>query len=178
MDAAGKHVVSVFGANSPRRGDGAYETARAVGRVLAELGYRVANGGYGGTMEASARGAREAGGETIGVTCSLWGSSPNRYIDQVILTASLAERVAKLIDLGGSGYVVMPGATGTLVELATAWEMLHKRLLPERPLVCVGRFWEPLVVLITHSYPSCASWIDTVDDPEELRAHFPARQPA
>jgi uncharacterized protein (TIGR00725 family) len=61
--------VSVFGGSQPREGDAAYAEAMELGRLLAERGHIVLTGGYIGTMEAVSRGARQAGGHVIGVTC-------------------------------------------------------------------------------------------------------------
>ena len=190
-------VVSVFGANDPTSGEQAYDTAFAVGRVLGELGYAIANGGYGGTMEASAAGAKSAGGSTIGVTCSVWSSQPNEYIDQTIVTDKLADRLAKLIELGEGGYVVLPGATGTLVELAWVWELACKGFLhgdemirpggetqgkpgdaesiggaQGRPIVCVGEFWRPLVEMMAVARPASSDCIALVNTPEKIAEHF------
>ena len=174
MTGAARRVVSVFGADAPVAGDPAYATARQVGRRLAGLGCVVANGGYGGTMAAAARGAKEAGGATIGVTCSLWRAEPNPYIDRVIETASLQERLNRLVELATAGYVVLPGATGTLLELATVWELQCKGLMPRRPLVCVGRFWQPLVELMSSARRASRGVIAAVDSPEELGKFFSA----
>lgn len=173
MTAPEQRVVSVFGGNSAAAGGGACATAQAVGRRLAELGYVVANGGYGGTMAAAARGAAEAGGSTIGVTCSIWRSRPNPYIDRVVETASLAERLHTLVELGTGGYVVLPGATGTLLELATVWELQCKGLMPRRPLVCVGRFWRPLVKMMASARPGAGEMVTMVDKAENLDEYFP-----
>jgi len=82
-------IVSIFGGSDDiGRTPAVILLAEQTGRALAELGYVVANGGYGGTMEASARGAKQAGGRTIGVTCSIWKSRPNAYLDEVITTGS------------------------------------------------------------------------------------------
>ena len=166
------NVVAVFGANDPVAGDEAYETARAVGGVLAQLGYAIANGGYGGTMEASARGAKAAGGQTIGVTCGLWRSRPNAYINREVKTADLFERLRTLVDLGTAGYVVLPGATGTLLELAVVWELVCKGMLEDRPIVCVGRFWQPLSEIIRAQCPPSAEHICMVNVAGDLDAHF------
>ncbi len=166
-------TVSVFGSNSPTEGDEEYDLARRTGRRLAELGYAIANGGYGGTMVASARGAKEAGGSTIGVVCSVWSSRANSYIDRTVRTSDLLERLQRLIELGGGGYVVLPGATGTLVELATVWEMSAKRLLTRRPIVCVGGFWRPVIELMTGARPGCEDFVAVVEAPEELVEYFP-----
>ncbi len=166
-------VVSIFGANNPRAGEEAYEYARAVGRVLAGLGYVVATGGYAGTMEAAARGAKEAGGSTIGVTCRLWTSAPNNYTDRVMETDDLYHRVRTLVELGKGGYVALSGATGTLVELAVAWELLCKGFLPARPLVCMGNFWRPLIEMISRQNVKAMEYVVTVQSPDELSRYFP-----
>jgi len=156
-----------------------YQHARAVGGTLARLGYAVANGGYGGTMEASARGAKEAGGRTFGVTCRFWTSPPNRFIDEVIETPDLFEYARRLLEVGQSGFVVLPGGTGTLVELALAWELIAKRMAPPRPLVCMTGFWRPVIELMVRQKPRLADWVTMAESPGELGKFFPClpRQP-
>ena len=167
-----KPTVSIFGASDPPAGGEAYELARSVGRKLAELGYDIANGGYGGTMEASARGAAEAGGRTTGVVCSVWKSRANKYIDQLVNTDSFADRLARLIELGEGGYVVLPGATGTLEELACVWNYLCKGELSGRPLVCVGEYWRAVVDLMLSAQPACGKYLAVVDGPDSLADFF------
>ena len=165
-------VITVFGSNDAADGDEAFQRAHEVGKTLARLGYQVANGGYGGTMEASARGAKSLGGGTIGVTCSTWKSPPNPYIDREIKTASLLERLDTLIKAGTSGYVVLSGATGTLVELACVWELTAKGLLQRRPIVCIGDFWQPLLEMMRRERPSSSEYVCSVETPRGLAAHF------
>ena len=64
-------IVSVFGGSAPQPGSVPHAEAQALGAALAQAGWTVANGGYSGVMEAASRGAHEAGGHVIGVTCSL-----------------------------------------------------------------------------------------------------------
>ncbi|MFP4052841.1 MAG: LOG family protein [Phycisphaerae bacterium] len=167
-----RKIVTVFGSGNPLEGEEAYAVAREVGMQLAELGYGVANGGYGGTMEASARGAAEAGGHVVGVTCSVWSSQPNPYIDEVVRTGKLTERIDTLIRLGEGGYVVLPGATGTLAELAMVWEGMCKHMLPKRPLVCLG-FWRPLVEMMIAERPRSAEYVAVIDSPRQFGSYFP-----
>ncbi len=61
--------ITVFGGAQPKEGTPAYEEARTLGTLLAQRGHTVLTGGYMGTMEAVSRGACEAGGHVIGVTC-------------------------------------------------------------------------------------------------------------
>jgi uncharacterized protein (TIGR00730 family) len=142
-------TVSIFGSSLPREGAAAYEEARRLGRLLAEAGLAVCNGGYGGLMEASARGAREAGGHTVGVTCTVWPSPANRWIAEEIRTQSFLERLTTLIERGDA-YVVLPGGTGTLAELALVWEMMNKSTLSKtvggrKPLLVMVPYWQPVI---------------------------------
>lgn len=142
-------TVTIFGSSLPSEQTPAYEEARELGRILAEGGFAVCNGGYGGLMEASARGAREASGHTIGVTCSIWPRSANPWIAQEVRTASFPERIMTLIALGDA-YVALPGGTGTLAELALVWEMMNKSALSatvggKKPLLIVGSYWQPVI---------------------------------
>jgi uncharacterized protein (TIGR00725 family) len=173
MGKTERPVVSVFGSGDARPGQQEYAAAEQVGQVLGRLGYAVANGGYAGTMEAVSRGARSAGATVIGVICRVWPPRPNPFLDQVIETADLYQRLRTLIELGGAGYVVLPGATGTLLELAGIWELAGKGSAPARPIVCLGEYWRPLVALIGRSKPSAASRVAFAPTPDALKQHFP-----
>lgn len=174
--ASVRPTVTVFGSGDPAAGDEEYELARQVGLTLGAMGYRIANGGYGGAMEASARGATQVGAATVGVTCRLWKTRPNEYIDEVIETAAMGERISTLIELGDCGYVVLPGATGTLAELAWVWELACKKFLPDRaarPIVCMGEFWRPLIEMMVAQRPSSGRLVAVATDAGELERLFP-----
>jgi len=166
----GEKIVTVFGSGRTEPGGPVYELALRLGRLLAHAGFTIANGGYGGTMEACARGAADAGGKSIGVTCSAFGrSGPNRYISREIVTGSLDERLNKLIELGRA-YVVLPGGTGTLLELAKVWELKNKGFLDKaRPIILLGRFWEPLVELVERDDPTSGRALLRTESPEQAR---------
>ena len=144
-----QRVITIFGTSKALSGDEVYECAYEIGRKMAERGFVIANGGYGGTMSAAAKGASEAGGEVIGVTCSAFKrSGVNEYVTEEVVTGSLEERLVKLVELG-SAYVVLTGGTGTLLELAWVWEFKNKGFLnSDKAIVIVGPFWEKLVELI------------------------------
>ena len=142
-----KRIVTVFGSGFPKPYDLNYQEAYELGKLLAQEGFTICNGGYGGIMEASARGAKEAGGKTIGILTEMFSKTPNPFIDEAILMKTLNERLMKLIELGDV-YVVLRGGTGTLVELATVWEYLNKQIITEKPVVFIGKFWEPVINLI------------------------------
>jgi uncharacterized protein (TIGR00730 family) len=141
-------VVTIFGSSRPREGDPEYMLARDLGRALAAAGFTVCNGGYAGIMEASARGARETGGPTIGVTvASFLAPDANRWIQEREDRPTLIDRMMRLIERGDA-YVVLKGGTGTLLELAAVWELMNKGLLPERPIIALGDFWEGVVTTL------------------------------
>ncbi len=164
-------VISVFGSSRPRAGEPEYREAWAVGHELARSGFVVCNGGYGGIMEASARGAKEAGGTTIGVTVETFTRKANNWIDREICKPTLVQRVETLVDTA-DGFVVLKGGTGTLLELAYVWEFINKKLIPERPIIVCGGFWNGVVdtlreELLWEGMGDCTSIIQRANSPEE-----------
>jgi uncharacterized protein (TIGR00730 family) len=138
------HVITVFGSSRPVEGDAWYHEARALGAALARAGLAVCSGGYGGVMEAVSRGAKDAGGKTLGVTASSFRARANRWVDEEVRVATWEERLFELVRRG-DGYVACRGGTGTLVELAVVWEMLNKRVMPRKPFAVLGGFWQPVL---------------------------------
>ncbi len=161
-----ERIVTIFGTGRARPGDVAFALALETGRLLAQAGFTIANGGYGGTMLAAAKGAAEAGGEVIGVTCSAFKSSEaNEYVTREVVTASLDERLDKLIELG-QAYVALPGGTGTLLELAKVWELKNKGFLnADKRIILVGGFWKPLVDLVSTDDPDSGRYVKLADEP-------------
>jgi len=163
-------TITVFGTAKAEPGDAVYELARQVGRVLAQAGFTIANGGYGGTMLAAAKGAVELGGKAVGITCSVFkGSTANEYISRQIITSSLDERLDMLIKLG-DGYVVLPGGTGTLLELAKIWELKNKGFLKKsKPIILVGEFWKPLLDVIAADDRNSSRHIKLAAEPGQIK---------
>ncbi len=171
-------VVTVFGTSRAKQGDKVFTFAVRLGRLLAEAGYTVANGGYGGSMLAVSKGANEMGGTVIGVTCSVFKrSGANPYITEEIITENLEQRVAKLIELGDA-YVVLPGGTGTLLELAYVWENANKGFAGgKKTIIMAGNFWSQLVDMVCLDDPDAGKCVLSAGDPDEvlniLRKKFP-----
>jgi uncharacterized protein (TIGR00730 family) len=165
MNMPPRPIVTVFGSGRAAPGSPDYETARQLGAALARAGFALCNGGYGGTMEAAARGAREAGGHTIGVTTDAFTGPANSWVAEEVRVRTWQERLFELIRRGDA-YVVLPGGTGTLAELAVVWEMMNKGLVARRPLIVLGEFWGPVVDLIGRAED--AGWLVTrAATPEE-----------
>lgn len=141
-------VIAVFGSSSPVSGSPDYETARLLGRLLAENGFAVATGGYSGVMSAASQGAAEAGGHVIGVTCDQIEQfrpiGANQWVKQEVRRPTLRERLLYLVE-NNDGMIVTPGGIGTLSEMALAWSLLQVGELPPRPLVLLGDMWRATV---------------------------------
>ena len=142
MNPKSGHVtITVYGSGDPPAE--VQRLAEELGRGIALRGWTLRNGGYGGTMSAAARGAREAGGGVVGVTCSAFARpAPNEFVSETIETADLFQRLARLIQ-GADAFVALPGGTGTLTELFLTWELMAKGLVETRPLCLLGGAWEP-----------------------------------
>lgn len=144
MNVSPARTITVFGSSRPSEGHPHYALALELGAQLASRGFAVCTGGYGGVMEAVSRGAKQAGGCTIGITAEFFTSRANAWVDEVVSVKSWQQRLFALIDRG-SGYVACPGGTGTLVELSVVWEMINKRVMPPKPFAAVGNFWKPII---------------------------------
>jgi predicted Rossmann-fold nucleotide-binding protein len=126
-------------------------------------------------MLAAAQGAHQAGGDVIGVTCSAFGGRANEYISKEIVTASLSERLDKLIELG-AGYVVLPGGTGTLLELAMVWELKNKGFLQQdKPVIIIGDFWKELINTVRRDDAGSLRYIQQAFGPEKAVELLKAR---
>ena len=143
--------IAVFGSSETEQGTEPYEEARRLGHRLATWGARLISGGYGGVMEAASRGAREAGGEAIGVTGSFFGTrSPNRWLSQTIPTLDLFERTRLLIEMSDA-FIILPGKSGTIAELAFLWALHRAGMLGNKPVVLCGGIWPDLVAALVRA---------------------------
>ena len=137
--------LEVFGGSQSKEGDTAYAEAMELGRLLAQRGHTVLTGGYIGTMEAISRGASEAGGHVIGVTCEdieAWRkSAPNRWVKEERRKKTIHERLQGLID-GCDAALALPGGAGTLTEVALTWNLMIVESRHRSPLILIGSGWQ------------------------------------
>lgn len=108
--------VAVVGAGRP--GD-AEADAETIGRLVAEAGATLVCGGLGGVMEAACRGARSAGGRTIGILPGTDRGAANAYVDVAIPTG-LGEARNTIVVRAADVVVAVGGGHGTLSEIAFA----------------------------------------------------------
>src|SRR5687768_12778993 len=137
--------ISVFGGSQAREGDAAYVEAMELGRLLAEHRHIVLTGGYIGVMEAVSRGAKEAGGHVIGVTCEdieTWRPiKANTWVMEEIRKKTLIERLHSLIHESDAA-LALPGGAGTLTEITLMWNLMIVESLHRRPLILIGDGWQ------------------------------------
>jgi uncharacterized protein (TIGR00730 family) len=141
--------VTVFGsARFPERHP-YYALARQVGARLARAGFTVMTGGGPGIMEAANRGAREAGGRSIGCNIVLpEEQKPNPYVDRWITFRYFFVRKMMLVKYSYA-FVALPGGFGTLDEVFETATLIQTAKIKEFPLVLMGRrFWSPLIDFI------------------------------
>ena len=155
--------VSVFGSARFLEGHPHYQTARELGRALAGAGYAVVTGGGPGIMEAANRGAKEAGGLSIGCNIQLPSEQkPNPYLDDFIEFEHFFVRKVMLIKYS-SAFVVMPGGFGTLDEAFELATLMQTGKLIQFPMVAMGRdFWNHLRAFVQHTMVD-AGTIDASD---------------
>ena len=143
-------IITIYGSSQPMPGDEEYIYAYELGRLLAQNGFVVCNGGYSGTMEASSKGALDAGGKAIGVTVENLNYVPhNKYLYQNFVMPDIFQRVKKMMDMA-SAFIVLKGGTGTLLELSVVWEFINKGFHDFKPIILAGSFWEPVYNLFVN----------------------------
>jgi len=134
--------LSVIGSGSELDAETAAD-AEAVGRLVAERGHTLVCGGMGGVMAAACRGARAAGGETIGILPVDDRSAANEWVSTPIATGMGHARNV-LVPLNGEAVIAITGSGGTLSELGFA-----------------GVYDRPVAGLRTHELP----WVEPVETP-------------
>ena len=137
--------ITIFGGSAPKPESPEYMAAYNLGYDLAQLGHTVLTGGYMGIMEAVSKGASEAGGHVVGITCQEiehWrNTGKNAWVKEEWRQATLHERIIKLID-SCDAAIALPGGPGTLAEIALMWNRFQIAVTPPKPLIIVGSGWK------------------------------------
>jgi uncharacterized protein (TIGR00730 family) len=116
-----------------------------MGAALAKQGYAVMTGGGPGLMEAANRGAKEAGGLSLGCNIRLPSEQmPNQYLDKFIDFEHFFVRKVMMVKYS-SAFVVLPGGFGTLDEVFEVATLIQTGKLDRFPIVGIGgEFWTQL----------------------------------
>jgi uncharacterized protein (TIGR00730 family) len=171
--------VTVFGSARFPEGHEFYELARRVGGALTDLGFTVMTGGGPGIMEAANRGAREAGGRSIGCNILLpLEQEPNPYLDRVVTFDYFFVRKVMLVKYSYA-FVVMPGGVGTMDELFESFTLIQTHKIAEFPVVLMGTtYWRDLLELLDGMVAAKTidrtdlNYLLVTDSVEEAMAHI------
>ena len=139
-------AVSVFGSARTTPDDAVYAMAEKVGAALVHAGYAVITGGGPGAMEAANKGARDAGGTSVGLGIELpFEQGLNRYVDLGVNFRYFFARKTMFVKYA-SGFIVLPGGFGTLDELFEAVTLVQTRKVTRFPIVLIGTsYWGGLL---------------------------------
>ncbi len=151
LDVTGP-AVTVFGSARFDEGNRYYQLAREAGRRLAEAGYAVITGGGPGIMEAANRGAKEAGGLSIGCNITLaHEQKPNAYLDDFVQFDHFFVRKVMLVKYS-TAFIVCPGGFGTLDEVFETLTLIQTHTIEEFPVILMGSdYWNRMTAFIEES---------------------------
>ena len=166
--------VTVFGSARFHEAHPHYRLAREIGSRLARAGFTVITGGGPGIMEAANRGAKEAGGRSIGCNIELSAEQkPNPYLDQWITFHHFFVRKVMLVKYSYA-FIALPGGFGTLDEIFETATLMQTGKIQEFPLVLVGKdFWRPLIDFI-HERLVASGTVDPADADRILLTDSPS----
>lgn len=172
--------VTVFGSARLRDKHDYYQQAQKVGSLLARAGFTVMTGGGPGIMEAANRGAKTAGGISIGCNIVLpVEQKPNPYLDRWITFRYFFIRKVMLVKYSYA-FIAFPGGFGTLDEVFEVANLIETGKMSNFPLVLFGKkFWEPLIDFIQNKLiregtvtADEAGLLFLTDSPEEAVEHI------
>ena len=170
--------VTVFGSARFPETHRYYQLGRELGGNLARAGFTVMTGGGPGVMEAANRGAREAGGYTIGCNIQLpMEQQPNPYLDKMLEFRYFFVRKVMLVKYSYA-FVALPGGFGTMDEVFETVTLIQTKKILDFPVVLMGRdYWQPLLDFLGQRmlaegtiHAEDLNLIQVTDSPEEAAA--------
>lgn len=143
--------ITVFGSARFDEHNEYYKQARDLGHALAKWGYTIMTGGGPGIMEAANRGAKDAGGRSVGCNITLpKEQAPNRYLDRWVQFEYFFVRKVMLLKYSHA-FIALPGGFGTLDEIFETATLVQTGKMLNFPIVLLGReYWSPLTDFIRH----------------------------
>ncbi len=149
--------ITVFGSGTAEETSPEFKMAKKFGEIVAQNGWEIFCGGYYGIMLAVSQGADNFGGKSTGISWQGYHRSPNNYLSDIIECEDYFQRLLKLVE-SSDVYIIFPGGSGTLMELATIWALSERNLLNRKLIITVGEQWRELIQLVSfynvHSFES------------------------
>jgi uncharacterized protein (TIGR00730 family) len=138
--------VTIFGSARTHPDDPQYQAAQETARLLAEQGFAIITGAGPGIMEAANKGARVAGGRSIGCNIELpFEQGANPYVDTLINFRYFFVRKTMFIKYSNA-FIIFPGGFGTLDEAFEALTLIQTGKIYQFPVIMFGRhYWAGLV---------------------------------
>ena len=138
--------VAVFGSARFKEEHHYYQLGREVGANVSRLGFTVMTGGGPGVMEAANRGAKEAGGFSVGCNIILpREQQPNKYLDKMVEFHHFFVRKVLMFKYSYA-FVVLPGGVGTIDEMFEALTLIQTKKVSDFPVVLMGKnYWQPVI---------------------------------
>ncbi len=125
-----KFQIAVIGYNGDRCSDNARKMAYETGKEIARVGAVLVCGGLGGVMEAACKGAKEAGGTTVGIIPQEDFSHANKYCD-IVICSTIGFARDFIVSSSSDGIIAVGGGVGTLTELSIGYMM-------KKPMVAIS----------------------------------------
>jgi uncharacterized protein (TIGR00730 family) len=160
--------IAVLGSARIERPDPRWDLAHKLGTLIAQHGFAVVTGGYGGLMASVGQGAHESGGKVIGLPMRHWDNlEPNQWNAELRWSDGYGTRLEHLLRC--SGVVALPGGVGTLSEMAVIWAAAQTEPNPPS-IVLLGDSWPALIKAIGENLvvgPADLKLLRIVATPEE-----------
>lgn len=169
-------AVSVFGSSRTKRSDKFYKMTEQIARLLVKNGFAVITGAGPGIMEAANKGAKLAGGESVGLNIQVpVVQRPNRYITKLLDFRYFFCRKVMFAKYA-KAFVILPGGFGTMDEFFEAITLIQTKRIPPFPIILVGsEFWKGLIswmkenmVKFDRIEPKDLGVFQVADSPEEV----------
>src|SRR5687768_15098299 len=170
-------AVSIFGSARTALADRYYEQAVLTAELLARAGFAIITGGGPGIMEAANKGARQAGGISVGCNIELpFEQKVNPYVDKALQFRYFFVRKTMFIKYS-EAFITFPGGFGTLDELFGALTLIQTKKIEDFPVILFGKeYWAGLITWMRERVlkenkinREDLESIRIVDDPEEVR---------
>lgn len=167
-------IVTLFGGSLDLKTPAYYDTI-AIGHILAEKGYSVMSGGYGGMMEAVSKGVTEGGMKAIGVTCATFPSTKgNEFLSETVVANDIHDRLRHLTNPQHYYYIAQVGGLGTFAEVFLTLDIIRKKSNSKGKMILVGSHWKPIFEsLKMYMTPKESDLLVFIEDSNGLKTILP-----